>query len=156
MDEQTHCLGYLTYERETGTEEVEFYYPMDVRWDCIRCGACCGDVDKRERMIRLLDKDMDRIEEVTDEEYYEEWDEGSFTGLMLKNEGKCVFLASEGCRIYDNRALLCRMYPFWLEKQEDLFVFGIDGDCPGQGNGKLLDEEFFRKLLQMALESMDY
>lgn len=142
--------------REAGSEEIEFYYPSGVLWDCIRCGACCGDVNKRERMIRLLDKDMDLIEQVTDEDYYEEWNEGTFSGLMLKNDGKCVFFGNEGCRIYNNRTLLCRMYPFWLERQEGLFVFGVDTDCPGQGKGEALDEDFFRSLLKMALETMDY
>ncbi len=156
MDEPLLHLGFLTYEREVGSEEVEFYYPSGVQWNCIQCGACCGDVDKRERMIRLLDKDLNRIEEVTDEEFFEDWEEGSFTGLMLKEEGKCVFLTDEGCRIYDHRALLCRMYPFWLERQGKLFMFGVDEDCPGRGKGELLDEDFFRDLLQMALEAMDY
>ena len=156
MDEPTHCLGYLTYERENGSDEVEFYYPSNVNWACIRCGACCGDVDNRERMIRLLYKDIQMIEECTDEVFYERCEDGSFEGLMLKDEGKCVFLTDEGCRIYKNRALLCRMYPFWLEKQEDIFVFGVDTDCPGQGTGDVLDEDFFQCLLKMALEAMDY
>ena len=156
MDEPSLHLGYLTYQRDSGSEEVEFYYPSGVNWGCVRCGACCGDVDKRQRMIRLLDKDMDRIDEVTDEDYCMDWDEGSFSGLMLKNDGKCIFLGEDGCRIYDNRALLCRMYPFWLERQEGLFVFGVDADCPGQGKGELLGEDFFRELLKVALEAMDY
>ncbi len=156
MDEPSLHLGYLTYQRDSGSEEVEFYYPSGVNWGCVRCGACCGDVDKRQRMIRLLDKDMDRIDEVTDEDYCMDWDEGSFSGLMLKNDGKCIFLGDDGCRIYDNRALLCRMYPFWLERHEGLFVFGVDVDCPGQGKGELLGEDFFRDLLKMALEAMDY
>ena len=156
MEEPTHNLGFITYEREDGSEEVEFYYPTMVKWSCIRCGACCGDVGKRERMIRLLYKDIQKIEEVTDEEFYEDWVEGSFEGLMLKIEGKCVFLNEEGCMIYENRALLCRMYPFWLERQGNIFVFGIDVDCPGQGHGDVLCESFFKRLLLMALDAMDY
>lgn len=156
MADPTHCLGYLTYEHQEGSEEVEFYYPANITWDCIRCGACCGDVEKRERMIRLLYKDIQRVEEATDEEFYERYEDGSFEGLMLKEKGKCVFLNGDGCRIYDNRALLCRMYPFWLEKQDDIFVFGVDPDCPGRGDGKNLGEEFFRELLMNALDAMDY
>ncbi len=156
MDEPTHCLGFLTYAREDGSEEIEFYYPANVTWSCTHCGACCGDVDKRERSIRLLYKDIQRIEEVTEGEFYERWEDGSFEGLMLKEDGKCLFLTDEGCRIYENRALLCRMYPFWLERQDDLFMFGIDADCPGRGEGDVLGEDFFRGLLTMALDSMDY
>ncbi len=35
-------------------------------------------------------------------------------------------------------------------------MFGIAQDCPGNGQGESLDEAFFRALLEMALESMDY
>jgi len=107
-------------------------------------------------MIRLLSNDITRIEETGAEDFYEEWDEGSFTGIMCKKDGKCVFYSGDGCRIYENRALLCRMYPFWLEKQDDYFLFGIDNECRGAMKGELLDEEFFAELLKMALRAMDY
>ena len=154
--ESTHNLGYLTYKTDIGSEEVEFYYPSNIMWDCLRCGACCGDVEKRERVIRLLFKDIQLLEKVTNEEFYERREDGSFEGLMLKNDGKCVFLTERGCRVYEERALLCRMYPFWLERRGDFFVFGVDPDCPGQNEGRLLDERFFRELLVMALDTMDY
>lgn len=156
MDELTHYLGFLTYDRGGETEEVEFFYPVNVNWSCVRCGACCGDMGDRVRMILLIDKDIARIEDVMDEDFFDDWDEGSFSGIMHKNEGKCVFLTGEGCRIYEERALLCRMYPFWLERRDDVFVFGVDGDCKGIGQGEKKGEDFFRDLLRVALGSMDY
>jgi Fe-S-cluster containining protein len=155
MDEPTHYRGTLDYCRGGRDEVIEFYYPADVEWSCIDCGACCGDVDGRTRMILLLPEDIERIEEKGETDFYEEWDEGSLTGIMCKKDGKCVFYTGEGCRIYEKRALLCRMYPFWLEKQEDFFVFGIDHECPGR-ESKPLGEEFFAQLLEMALKAMDY
>lgn len=156
MDKPSLNLGFLTYYGDRGGEEVEFYYPEGVTWGCIRCGACCGDVESRERMIRLLYRDIRRIEEVIEEEFYVEWDEGAFEGLMLKEDGKCIFLTDEGCRIYDARTLLCRMYPFWLERRDDFFVFGVDAGCPGTRKGELLGEDFYSGLLRMALGAMDY
>jgi Fe-S-cluster containining protein len=156
VDEPTHHMGHLSYTRGGVDEEIEFHYPSNVQWRCVRCGACCGDVGDRVRMIMLLDKDLDRIEATGENGFFEEWDEGSFSAIMKKVDGKCVFLTDEGCRIYDDRALLCRMYPFWLEKQGEMFVFGVDKDCPGNGHGDFLNEAFFRALLRMALESMDY
>ncbi len=156
MDEPTHYLGHLNYTRDGVEEEIEFFYPSNVEWDCIQCGACCGDMGDRVRMIMLLDKDLDRIEATGEIDFFDDWDEGSFSAVMKKVDGKCVFLTEEGCRIYDDRALLCRMYPFWLDRQEDVFVFGVDVGCPGTDKGELLDEDFFRVLLKMALESMDY
>ena len=156
MDEPSYYRGTLDYPRDDGVEVVEFYYPADARWSCTDCGDCCGDVDDETRMILLLTEDIERIEETGATGFYEDWDGGSFTGIMCKNEGKCVFYTGEGCSIYDNRALLCRMYPFWLEKQEEYFMFGLDHECPGVNKGKTLGEGFFKRLLQMALETMDY
>lgn len=155
MDEPTHLRGNLEYQRRDEVMEIEFYYPADVEWSCIDCGDCCGDMDNRTRMILLLPEDIERIEDAGETGFYEAWDEGSFTGIMCKNDGKCVFYNGKGCRIYDERALLCRMYPFWLEKQDEFFVFGIDHECQGR-SGEPLGEEFFAGLLEMALHAMDY
>ena len=155
MAEPTHYRGTLAYHRQGVDEVIEFYYPADVEWSCIDCGDCCGDVDDRIRMILLLPEDIERIEETGKKGFYEEWDEGSFTSIMRKKDGKCIFYTGEGCSIYDERALLCRMYPFWLEKQDDIFVFGIDHECPGK-KGESLGEDFFAGLLDMALRAMDY
>ena len=156
MEEPTYYRGTLDYQRGRTVEVIEFYYPADVSWTCINRGDCCGDLDNRTRMIRLLPEDIQRIEETGAEDFYEGWDEGSFTGIMCKKDGKCVFYSGDGCRIYENRALLCRMYPFWLEKQDGYFLFGIDTECQGAMKGEPLEEDFFAALLQMALEAMDY
>lgn len=156
MDEPAYYRGTLEYLRGNKTEIIEFYYPAEAGWSCINCGDCCGDVDQRTRMILLLPEDIKRVEETSSEDFYEPWDEGSFIGLMCKKYGKCVFYKGDGCRIYDHRALLCRMYPFWLEKQDDFFLFGIDHECRGKDKGEPLDEEFYAKLLKMALNAMKY
>ena len=156
MDDQTHYMGHLYYSKDGVEEEIEFFYPSTVEWRCVQCGDCCGDLDDRVRMILLLEKDLNKIEDAGEHDFFEDWDEGLFSAIMKKSHGKCVFLTNEGCRIYDNRALLCRMFPFWLERKEDVFVFEVDIDCPGTGEGELLEEDFFKVLLKMALESMDY
>jgi hypothetical protein len=48
------------------------------------------------------------------------------------------------------------MYPFWLEKQDEYFLFGIDHECRGKNEEEPLDEEFYAKLLMVALKSMKY
>ena len=159
MDEPQYYRGTLDYPRPWGNEVIEFYYPAEVDWTCIGCGDCCGDVDKRERMIRLLPEDIERIEETGAEDFYEEWEDdgGRFIGLMCKKEdGKCVFYTGEKCGIYQHRALLCRTYPFWIERHDDFFLFGYDTECSGIGKGEPLEEEFFAKLLTLALQAMDY
>ena len=91
MDEPTHFRGTLTYHRANGDEIVEFYYPADAEWSCTDCGDCCGDLDGHTRMILLLPEDIQRIEKTGETDFYEAWNEGSFTDIMCKKDGKCVF-----------------------------------------------------------------
>lgn len=157
MDTPIYKKGIINYHSEKTTKIVEFYYPANIGWTCIQCGSCCGDVDKKTRMILLLLSDIKKIEEIEKKNFYQEWNEGQFIGLMLKQEnGKCIFHNTEGCSIYEKRALLCRMYPFWLEKKDESFVFGISRDCPGIYKVKCIEEAFFSNLLQMALNVMGY
>lgn len=125
MDEPEYYRGSLKYPRGDDVEVVEFYYPADVSWGCAGCGDSCGDVDKLTSMILLLPEDVKRIEETGAESFYEDWDGDNFTVIICKENGKCVFHNGSGCRIYDHRALLCMMYPFWLEKQEEFFLLSV-------------------------------
>jgi Fe-S-cluster containining protein len=155
MDELTYSRGNLVYRKNGKDTVIEFYYPNNVKWSCIDCGDCCGDIKERTRMILLLPEDIDRIEKKEETDFCEEWVEGSFIGIMCKKDGKCFFYNGESCRIYDERALLCRMYPFWLEKQNDHFVFGMDQECPSR-DGESLGIEFYSRLLEDALRATDY
>ena len=146
----------LVYQKNGENVLVNFYYPEGLSWHCVECGTCCGDVKERTRMILLLPEDIKRIKKLGEEDFYEEWNDEKFKGIMRKKNRKCIFYTNDGCRIYKNRALLCRMYPFWLEKKQEEFIFGVDLDCPGLGTGKLLDEEFYQSLLNLALNAMNY
>jgi Fe-S-cluster containining protein len=157
VDTPIYDKGTINYRSDKNTKIVEFYYPTNIGWNCTECGACCGDVDKKTRMILLLPSDIKRIKDTKKKNFYQEWSEGKFIGLMSKNEnGMCIFHNIAGCSIYEQRTLLCRMYPFWLEKKDASFVFGISHDCPGTNKEKGLKEAFFANLLQMALHEMDY
>jgi len=57
--------------------------------------------------------------------------------------------------VYETRALLCRMYPFYVERQGDVYVIGVDMMCPGVGGGNVLTEEFFGGMLDYALSQME-
>lgn len=156
MIETSLLRGTLLYQKNGENVLVNFYYPEGLSWYCVECGTCCGDVKERKRMILLLPEDIKRIKKLGEEDFYEEWNDEKFKGIMRKKNGKCVFYNKDRCRIYKNRALLCRMYPFWLEKKQKEFIFGVDLDCPGLGTGKLLDEEFYQSLLNLALNAMNY
>jgi Fe-S-cluster containining protein len=138
-----------------GGVKVEFLYPAGVRWGCARCGRCCRDVEGHERRILLLEGDIRRLEEAGASGFREATGSEPFTGLMLKKDGVCVLHGPEGCTVYGQRALLCRMYPFWVERLDDAYVIRVDPECTGVGEGEELGEGFYRELLGSALAEMD-
>lgn len=76
---------------------------------------------------------------------------------MKKHEdGKCVFLKPDGCRVYGFRPLICRFYPFELKFDENkqTYVFNPTIECPAINQGKLLEENDFRKLFLLAQERL--
>ncbi len=38
--------------------------------------------------------------------------------LMNGNNGGCFFLGEKGCKIFDVRPRMCRIYPFWFEEKD--------------------------------------
>lgn len=77
-----------------------------------------------------------------------------FTLEMKKDsEGKCLFLKENECQIYPISPLVCRFYPFWLEKRVDgTFKFKITDECVGIGFGQILEKNFFKKLFDVATD----
>jgi len=138
-----------------GGVKVEFLYLAGVRWLCARCGRCCRDVEGHERRILLLEGDIRRLEEADASGFHEATGSEPFTGLMLKKDGVCVLYGPDGCTVYGQRALLCRMYPFWIERLDDAYVIRVDPECTGVGEGEELGEGFYRDLLGNALAEMD-
>ena len=143
-----YARGRLT----TPSGEYEFYYPKGIRWGCKRCGACCRDASHRPRRVLLLPADVERLERAGEEGFkVEVKGEPPFVAEMRKAGGACIYLTEEGCRVYPHRALLCRTYPFWIERDERSFEIRFDARCPGFGHGGELREGFYRDLLTQAL-----
>ena len=151
MEEPSHRRGTLSH----GGAEIEFYYPAGLRWGCTRCGRCCMDAEGWDRRVLLLGKDVARLEEAGEQGFHEPTAQDRFVAVIRKEDGRCVFLGEDGCRVYEDRPLLCRMYPFYVERQGDVYVIGVDEGCPGVGGGEALTEGFFRGLLGYALSQME-
>ena len=152
-DSREIVIPYSRAKLMTTSGEYEFYYPKGIRWGCKRCGACCRDSSNRPRKILLLPSDIERLEKAGEKEFTEKvkCDE-PFFAEMKKKGGACVNLTDYGCRVYTNRALLCRMYPFWVEREGRSLEVRIDTICPGIGHGPELKEDYFKDLLTYALE----
>ena len=146
-------IPYTRAKLTTISGEYDFYYPKGIKWNCKLCGACCRDAPHRLRKILLLPSDVVRLEEAGEKDFTEKAKgEQPFIAEMKKRGGACINLTEEGCRVYPNRALLCRMYPFWVEKEGRSLEVRVDTRCRGFGHGSELKEAYFRELLTRAFE----
>ncbi|MGQ9721362.1 MAG: YkgJ family cysteine cluster protein [Candidatus Jordarchaeum sp.] len=119
-------------------------FPKGVRFQCQRCSRCCKHTEERRRKILLSDLDISRIEKnvgLKGDDFAEPCQESyPFRFLMKMVDGKCVFLDEDkSCKIYELRPLICRCFPFWIERRGNLFEFKASSDCPGIGKGNALD-----------------
>ena len=138
----------------------QFDYPDNVHFVCSKCGVCCGDTKEKLRHILLLQSEAERISGFVGQQIPEfaEKVEGRapyvFEMKKTREEGQCLFLEGDKCMIYSQRPIICRFYPFELRHVTVKgFEFHCARECPGIGKGRLLREEHFRKLFQLALVS---
>ncbi|MBS7250480.1 MAG: YkgJ family cysteine cluster protein [Candidatus Freyarchaeota archaeon] len=136
-------------------------FPKGIRFQCQKCSRCCRHTEKAPRRILLSVLDLLRIEKNLglNRENFAENIQGPhpFTFLMKMVNGKCIFLDENNtCKIYEFRPLICRCYPFWIEKQGNKFEFKASSDCPGIGRGNILEKKFFTSLLRQAVETYQH
>ena len=137
-------------------QKMNFNYPTTVRFQCIKCGICCGDTKEKTRHILLLKTEAEQIATATSQPT------AAFT-IKTKNktpynyeikkteEGKCIFLENNRCTIYATRPLICRFYPFELKiAHNGKHTFLYTNECPGINKGPILSKNYFRKLLRLA------
>jgi Fe-S-cluster containining protein len=109
-----------------------------IGFQCQRCGECCRG---EENSVVVFPFEIRRILERTGLPWLDaveppeegEWDDqGRFHTLewrLKKEDGSCKFYRNGECRIYQERPLLCKTYPFFLEKG----VLGFS-ECSGLGH----------------------
>ena len=44
---------------------MKLHYPKNIRFECQRCGRCCGDTPERERKVLMLEREVEQISEIT-------------------------------------------------------------------------------------------
>jgi len=136
---------------------VSFDYPIALRFQCTKCGICCGDTNKKIRHILLLSNEAEQIAAATSRQTsefavkIENKSPYSYEMEKTTESGKCIFLENNRCSIYPLRPLVCRFYPFELRiaanrKHEFLHT----DECPGIGKGKTLHKSYFGKMLRLA------
>ncbi len=135
-------------------------YPKGVHFRCLKCALCCMDVGPRERRILLLEAEARRISEALSrgvgEFALEVEGEKPFRYLMRKDDGRCIFLRDGLCSIYELRPIICRFYPFKLERVWGKGLrFSHTEECPGIGKGPRLRRSYFEGLLKLLEEDLE-
>lgn len=131
-----------------------FSYP-NIRWRCTRCAICCKNTGSRQRRIVLLEAEVSEICKRTGwrrEGFARPTGHEPYVAIMRKINGACVFLDGNSCSIYEFRPLVCRFYPFWLTREDSIYVFRVTRECRGIGQGEIVRREHFLYLLLAAMD----
>ena len=138
-------------------QKVNFEYPAEMRFQCTKCGICCGDTKEKTRHILLLTSEAEQISTATSQpiaKFAEKINGKAPYNYEMKKtleNGKCVFLAKNRCTIYPLRPLICRFYPFELKVAANgKHQFLHTAECPSIGKGKTLNINYFENLFQLA------
>lgn len=96
---------------------------------CSSCGACCTRTVNTH--VFLLDQDVETAKKIDpaacvpapDPEFCDQNGVLYVSGYALRMRddaaGSCWFLEGNRCRIYENRSLACRIYPYMLRRSAD-------------------------------------
>lgn len=96
-----------------------------IGFDCLRCGDCCAGEDNS---VVAFPSEIRKILATTGIGWLDaveppeigEWDsKGNFHTLewrIKKDRESCKFYAKTGCKIYHERPILCKTYPFYLDE----------------------------------------
>jgi len=119
---ENELCGLLNYPSEELASIIK-----DVGFCCTLCGKCC--TKEFNSHVFLLRDDLKRAKEkypdmIAPAPYFEVCDNNgcfyvSGYALKIKENGDCVFLEDKKCRIYDDRFLICRIYPYMLHRESD-------------------------------------
>lgn len=137
--------------------KYQFIYPNDIIWKCQRCTSCCKDSINHIRHIKLLKLEgikLSRKIKIPIENFTVPTLDKIYPNEISKNDGKCIFLKDNFCKIYDIRPLVCQFYPFEMKSlKENIYQIIFSGkECREINEGDKLNEDFFRNLAINALK----
>jgi Fe-S-cluster containining protein len=95
---------------------VTFLYPEGIYFECENCGNCCSsDVPLSRKEV-----DSGKFETKRGSEH-----SFSCTNLFVKKkeENKCIYLENNKCKVYEDRPVKCRTFP-WIQSPAHLLFAG--------------------------------
>ena len=140
--------------------KLRYKCPKDISFQCLRCAQCCGDTNLHIRHVLMLKTEAQRIAKLTAkpiEEFAVETEEHepyAYEMRKTQKEGRCVFLKSKACTIYEHRPVICRFYPFEFgPTKSHVNEFLATDECPGINQGpRALRKSYFEDLLRQLEE----
>lgn len=117
--------------------EKDPWYQDGLRFECTRCGRCCGGAPG---FVWVTDAEIATLARrfgVSDAELrrrYTRQVDGLGISLTETDDYDCVFLDREQglCTVYEDRPRQCRTYPFWGRVLASPATWELESDhCPG-------------------------
>lgn len=126
----------------TPTSNPQPWFRDGLRFECTRCGRCCGgapgfvwvtaeETAALARRLGLSEGEFRRT--------YTRRVDGYGTSLVETDDYDCVFLDAERglCTVYEDRPRQCRTYPFWDQVLASPATWEIEAEhCPGINEGR--------------------
>ena len=160
-------LAICTLDKKTKKISNVLVTHKQFRFKCTRCADLCCKLGGPE----LLEDDVKRIEATGYSRKYflesEKMNRSILTNvvgtLKTRKDGSCIFLTQNTemeiiCSVYEFRPVLCKVYPFMIESlHPNTIAFKFIPCCKGLNNpeGKILDENFFSRMLNEVIELFD-
>ena len=120
----------------------EPWYRDGLRFECTRCGHCCGGSAGTVRVSDAEIAALARRSGLADAEFRAAYTRALRRGavsLRERSDGTCVFYdRRRGCTVYEDRPRQCRTWPFWgaVVHSRERWDEEARG-CPGMGRGAL-------------------
>ena len=129
------------------------WYDGGLRFECTRCGRCCGGAPGTVRVSDAEIAGLARRLGLSDDAFrarYTRRLRGGDLSLRERPNGDCVlYRPGQGCSVYEDRPRPCRTYPFWKPILHSRERWAEEAaECPGIDSGLLFGGERIRRLLE--------
>lgn len=98
---------------------------------CRACSRCCRDKVILVGPHEILG--MSRALGIGTTELLSRYTEKGGTALRTSEDGRCIFVGSDGCRVHSRRPLVCRLYPLGrktdAKDRESFAIYANHPDC---------------------------
>lgn len=121
--------------------EKEPWFKDGLRFECTRCGKCCGGAPGHVWVTDTEIAALGRRFGMTEREFARRYTRrvGRHRVSLTETEDyDCIFFDSErGCTVYEDRPRQCHTYPFWGHALASPVTWETEArECPGIGEGR--------------------